>query len=195
MPKKKSNTKKLRDQAKKARKSPQGQSERVRKRGSSDQHVIPDGNFSLEALTVLGENAANPPPGRTGHVRNEMTQAQQEGRGEVVLYETPDGKAALDVRLQGETVWLSQKQMGELFDKNVRTVSEHVRNVFRDRELDKSSVIRNFRITAADGKSYDTQFYAPRGTTRQSPAARVTDSPPSVRRKRPASTASHFSTS
>jgi prophage maintenance system killer protein len=88
-----------------------------------------------------------------------MTETQQEGRGEVVLYQTADGKAALDVRLAGNTVWLSQKQMGELFDKNVRTVSEHIRNVFKEGELDESSVIRNFRITAADGKLYDTQLY------------------------------------
>jgi hypothetical protein len=62
-------------------------------------------------------------------------------------------------RLSGNTVWLSQKQMGDLFDKNVRTVSEHIGNVFKEGELDESSVIRNFQITAADGKSYDTQFY------------------------------------
>ena len=79
--------------------------------------------------------------------------------GEVLLYRAPDGKAALEVRLAGDTVWLSQKMMGELFDKNVRTISEHVRNVFKEGELEESSVIRNFRITAADGKTYDTQFY------------------------------------
>jgi hypothetical protein len=79
--------------------------------------------------------------------------------GEVVLYRAKDGKTALDVRLAGDTVWLSQKQMGELFDKNVRTMSEHIRNVFKEGELDETSVIRNFRITAADGKSYETQFY------------------------------------
>ena len=59
----------------------------------------------------------------------------------------------------GNTVWLSQKQMDDLFEKNVRTVSEHIRNVFKERELDDPSVIPNFRITAADGKLYDTQFY------------------------------------
>jgi len=88
-----------------------------------------------------------------------MTEPQQDGRGEVVLYQTADGKAALDVRLSGNTVWLSQKQMGDLFDKNIRTVSEHIRNVFKEGELEEPSVIRNFRITAADGKTYDTQFY------------------------------------
>ena len=84
---------------------------------------------------------------------------RQNDLGEVVLYKTEDGKAALDVTLDGDTVWLSQKQMGELFDKNVRTVSEHLSNIFKEGELKKSSVIRNFRITAADGKTYDTQLY------------------------------------
>jgi len=84
---------------------------------------------------------------------------RQNNLGEVVLYKTEDGKAALDVHLHEETVWLTQKQMGELFDKNVRTVSEHIRNIFKEGELKKSSVIRKFRITASDGKSYDTQFY------------------------------------
>jgi hypothetical protein len=49
--------------------------------------------------------------------------------------------------------------MAELFDKNVRTISEHIRNIFKEKEFDNSSVIRNFRITARDGKAYDTQFY------------------------------------
>ncbi len=84
---------------------------------------------------------------------------RQDNLGEVVLYKTEDGKAALDVRLEGDTVWLSQKQMSDLFDKNIRTVSEHLRNIFREGELMKSSVIRNFRITASDGKTYDTHLY------------------------------------
>ena len=65
----------------------------------------------------------------------------------------------VEVRLEGETVWLTQKQMAELFDKNVRTVSEHIRNIFREGELEEGAVIRNFRITAADGKTYDTAHY------------------------------------
>jgi len=59
--------------------------------------------------------------------------------GEVVIYRTKDSKTALDVRLVGDTVWLSQKQMGDLFDKNVRTISEHIRNVFKEKELDKDN--------------------------------------------------------
>ena len=76
----------------------------------------------------------------------------------IVIYQR-EGGACLDVHLKAETVWLTQKQMAELFDKNVRTINEHIRNIFKEGELDEPSVIRNFRITAADGKTYDTAHY------------------------------------
>ncbi len=77
----------------------------------------------------------------------------------IVIYQTADGSIATEVRLEGETVWLTQKQMAELFGKNTRTVNEHIGNIFREGELNESSVIRNFRITATDGKNYDTAHY------------------------------------
>ncbi len=77
----------------------------------------------------------------------------------VVLYQTPDGATSLAVHLEKETVWLTQKQMAELFGKTVPTINEHIKNVFKDGELEEEAVIRNFRITAADGKSYDTAHY------------------------------------
>lgn len=77
----------------------------------------------------------------------------------IVLYQTPDGSSSLLVHLDHDTVWLTQKQMAELFGKDVRTVNEHIRNIFKEGELDDASVIRKFRITAADGKSYDTAHY------------------------------------
>ncbi|HOK05015.1 MAG TPA: virulence protein RhuM/Fic/DOC family protein [Bacteroidales bacterium] len=76
----------------------------------------------------------------------------------VIIYNTADGPA-IEVRLEDETVWLSQKQMAELFDKDVRTINEHIKNIFKEGELDAHSVIRNFRITASDGKNYNTNFY------------------------------------
>lgn len=78
---------------------------------------------------------------------------------EVLLYTTEDGASRLEVRVEGETVWLTQKQMAELFQKDVRTVNEHLKNIFEEGELAQDSVIRKFRITAADGKSYDTAHY------------------------------------
>ena len=79
--------------------------------------------------------------------------------GEFLFYQTEDGQTRLQVRLEGETVWLTQKAMAELFQKDVRTVSEHIQNIFAERELQPNLVIRNFRITAADGKNYDVAHY------------------------------------
>jgi hypothetical protein len=79
--------------------------------------------------------------------------------GEFLLYQTEDGRTRIEVRMQGDTVWLTQKQMAELFQKDVRTVSEHIKNVFSEGELVPDSVIRNFRITATDGKTYQTAHY------------------------------------
>jgi hypothetical protein len=84
----------------------------------------------------------------TEKLRVAVSQRSINGGGEVVLYEAPDGQIRLDVRLEQDTVWLTQAQMAELFGKNVRTVSEHVTNIFKEKELDESSVIRNFRLTA-----------------------------------------------
>ncbi len=80
--------------------------------------------------------------------------------GEFLLYQTEDGRTRVEVRVEHETVWLTQKQMAELFQKDVRTVSEHIGNIFEEAELQPDSVIRNVRITAADGKQYDTQHYS-----------------------------------
>ncbi len=82
------------------------------------------------------------------------------GSSEFLIYQTDDGRTRVQVRVDQDTVWLTQKQMAELFQKDVRTISEHIRNVFAEGELQKDSVIRNFRITAADGKQYAAQHYS-----------------------------------
>ena len=79
---------------------------------------------------------------------------------EIVLYQTEDGRTRVECRFENENVWLTQKLMGELFQKDVRTINEHIQNVFAEGELQPESVIRNFRITAADGKSYETMHYS-----------------------------------
>jgi len=82
------------------------------------------------------------------------------GRGsEILLYQAEDGRTRLEVRLDRETVWLTQKMMAELFQKDVRTINEHIQNIFQEKELNPEAVIRNFRITAADGKTYQTLHY------------------------------------
>jgi len=77
----------------------------------------------------------------------------------VVLYQAPDGASCLEVRLDSETVWLTQDQMGELFGRERSVITKHLRNVFKDGELDEVSVRAKIAHTAADGKEYQTQFY------------------------------------
>lgn len=76
-----------------------------------------------------------------------------------LVYEANDGKIKIDVILEKETVWLNQNQIAQLFGKDKRTVSEHIRNIFKEGELIENSVVRNFRTTANDGKSYSTNYY------------------------------------
>lgn len=82
-----------------------------------------------------------------------------ENQSEIILYQTEDGQTKIEVHLQNETVWLTQAQLIELFQKAKSTISEHISNVFAEGELDENSVVRKFRTTAADGKNYDTTFY------------------------------------
>ncbi len=78
---------------------------------------------------------------------------------EFLIFTSRAGENGIEVRVEGETVWLTQKLIAELFDVDVRTISEHLNNIFNSRELDKDSVIRKFRNTATDGKQYLTSFY------------------------------------
>jgi len=78
-------------------------------------------------------------------------------QSEIILYQTEDGRTRIQCRFENETLWLTQKLMAELFGKDVRTINEHIQNVFAEGELVADLVIRKFRITAADGKSYETQ--------------------------------------
>ena len=82
-----------------------------------------------------------------------------EENSKIILYTSPDGQVKVDVFFQGETVWLTQKRMAELFGVEVNTINYHIKDIFNLGELKEGSVIRNFRITAADGKGYLTNFY------------------------------------
>ena len=79
--------------------------------------------------------------------------------GEILLYKGSDGAIKLDVLFEDESFWLTQKRMAELFAVTVSTINEHLSNIFKTNELDEESVIRKFRITAADGKAYLTSLY------------------------------------
>lgn len=79
---------------------------------------------------------------------------------EILLYQTEDGQTKIDVRIEEETVWLSQKQMVELFQITKQNVSIHIRNIFKERELDEISVVKDYLTTASDGKQYLTNYYS-----------------------------------
>ncbi|WP_269223433.1 virulence RhuM family protein [Flavobacterium sp. IMCC34518] len=80
--------------------------------------------------------------------------------GEILIYQNQEGNIKIDVRLEEETVWLTQAQLCDLFQKSKATISEHIKNVFEEGELIENAVVRKFRTTAADGKNYDTNFYS-----------------------------------
>lgn len=78
---------------------------------------------------------------------------------EFILYTAADGLVKLNVTLDNETVWLSLDQMAELFGKAKSTISEHIKHIFEEGELDKESVVRKFRTTATDGKNYEVNYF------------------------------------
>lgn len=76
-----------------------------------------------------------------------------------LIYKSEDGRTKIDVMLEAENLWLTQKQLTELFGKAKGTISEHIKHIFEDGELDENSVVRFFRTTAADGKQYEVAHY------------------------------------
>lgn len=70
---------------------------------------------------------------------------------EILIYQNKEGDIKIDVRLEEETVWLTQSQMGQLFGKDKRTISEHIGNLFKEGELNESMVVRKFRTTTQHG--------------------------------------------
>ena len=79
--------------------------------------------------------------------------------GQFLVYQTEDGKLKLDVRFEGETVWLTQQHMAELFQTTKQNVGQHLKNILEEGELTQESVVKDFFTTAADGKKYATKFY------------------------------------
>jgi len=77
----------------------------------------------------------------------------------LLLYQSEDGKVKIDVRFEGETVWLSLDQMATLFARDKSTISRHLKNIFEEGELARQSVVANYATTASDGKIYQVDFY------------------------------------
>ena len=80
-------------------------------------------------------------------------------QNKVIIYTASDGQTKIDVKLEDETLWLTQAQMCELYQTSKSNISEHIRHIFEEGELQEDSVVRKFRTTAADGKSYLITFY------------------------------------
>lgn len=77
----------------------------------------------------------------------------------ILIYQNEQGNIKVDVKFEDESIWLTQSQICELYGKAKSTISEHINAIFEDEELDKNSVVRNFRTTASDGKNYDVLHY------------------------------------
>ena len=83
----------------------------------------------------------------------------QDRQDEILIYQSQDGTIKVDVLFEGETVWLTQAQLCTLFGKSKATISEHIKHIFEEGELNPDAVVRKFRTTAEDGKEYSTNFY------------------------------------
>ena len=79
--------------------------------------------------------------------------------GDFLIYQTENGVTKIDVRIQDDTVWLTQQQMAELYQSSKSNVSEHIKHIFEDGELAEEAVVRKIRTTASDGKNYSVTYY------------------------------------
>lgn len=82
-----------------------------------------------------------------------------ENNSEIIIYQTDDGHTKIDVKMENETVWLSQQQMANLFQTTKQNISLHINNIFKDGELSEISVVKEYLTTASDGKKYKTKHY------------------------------------
>jgi len=80
-------------------------------------------------------------------------------KSQIIIYKTEDGQTKIDVRFEGETVWLTQNALAELFQTTKQNISQHIKNIFEEDELQANSVVKDFLTTAADGKNYATNYY------------------------------------
>ena len=83
-----------------------------------------------------------------------------ENTSQIIIYQTESGQTKIEVRLENETVWLTQKHMADLFQTSKQNIGQHLKNIFSEGELDEDSVVKDFFTTAADGKKYRTAFYS-----------------------------------
>ena len=98
-----------------------------------------------------------------GYIREQQASLvleESEDRTDLVLFNSKDGKVTLQVAVDRETVWLTQDQIAQLFDRDKSVVSRHIKNIFSEGELDLPAVVANFATTASDGKTYQVDYYS-----------------------------------
>lgn len=88
-----------------------------------------------------------------------MKDDRNDMQSDIIIYQTEDGNTKIDVKFEEETVWLTQAQLCELYQTSKSNISEHIKHIFEEGELDESSVVRKFRTTGADGKNYNITHY------------------------------------
>lgn len=82
-----------------------------------------------------------------------------EDNNQIIIYQAQDGKTRIEVKYMGDTLWLSQQQLCDLYNTSKANVSEHIKHIFEDGELEEDAVVRKFRTTASDGKNYNVTHY------------------------------------
>jgi hypothetical protein len=90
---------------------------------------------------------------------SDSDKSKHPAKGQFLVYMAEDGRTKLEVRLENETVWLTQQHMADLFQTSKQNVGQHLKKIFEEGELSENSVVKNFFTTAADGKGYRTNFY------------------------------------
>ena len=115
---------------------------------------------SVDALIINNRQSADNALIHTIEQEASSLDATPASNSHFLFYASNDGTVKVQVAVGSETVWASQKGMAEIFGVSVPTINEHLQNIFNSGELEESTVIRNFRITALDEKKYDTKFYS-----------------------------------
>ena len=99
------------------------------------------------------------------HTKKTEVSLVRSSAAEYLTFVAASGQGGVEAVYADESIWLTQKMMGVLYDVETQTINYHLKKVFGDSELEEASVIRKFRITAADGKNYDTQHYSLPGSS------------------------------
>jgi hypothetical protein len=118
-----------------------------------------DLNDQLQAMLLRNPNHNNTQSVNSSNSDDVQAILPDSPAKEVVLYQTDDGNVNVSVMYYDESFWLTQKAMGKLFDVASNTITYHLQEIFKSGELDANSVTRIFRVTASDGKKYNTKFY------------------------------------